>query len=318
VYQFRPFYNSDPPLLTEIWNAQPRQRGLAYPVTTSQLEDGILSKSYFDRQGIIVAERDGRAVGFVHAGFGPADDGSCIDTDFGVTCMIMVRPEEMETTLGAELLARSEAYLNERGAKVLYGGGIRPLNPFYLGYYGGSELPGTLCSDTWRQELYRAAGYVEVDRVLVMHCDLSKFRPPINRQQLLLKRSTQIAHQFDPNSSPWWSACTLGILEPVRFTLVDKLKPAQPYAQASFWTMEPLSCSWGARAAGMIDLEVDSTQRRRGLATCLLSESFRQIQLQGFSLVEVQVMHNNEPAIGLYRKLGFVEVDQGSVLRKQG
>ena len=318
MYQFRPFYNSDPPLLTEIWNAQPRLRGLAQPITTSQFEDGILSKSYFDRQGLIVATKEDRPVGFAHAGFGPADDGTSIDTEFGVTCMVVVRPEEQASNLGLELLAQSEAYLRNRGAKVLYGGGIRPLNPFYLGYYGGSELPGILCSDVWRQELFRAAGYVEADSVLVMHCDLSNFRPPINRQQLLLKRSTQIAHNLNPASSPWWTACTLGILEPVRFDLVDKLKAGISYGHASFWTMEPIAQSWGVRAAGMIDLEVDSTQRRRGMATCLLSESFRQIQLQGFSLVEAQVMHNNEPAIGLYRKLGFIEVDQGTVLRKQG
>jgi ribosomal protein S18 acetylase RimI-like enzyme len=318
VYQFRSFYNSDPPLLTEIWNAQPRQRGLAHPITTSQFEDGILSKSYFDRHGLIVALRDGHPVGFAHAGFGPSEDGTRLDTEFGVTCMLMVRPEEQETTLGAELLTHSETYLRERGAKVLYGGGIRPLNPFYLGYYGGSELPGILCSDVWRQELFRSANYAESDRVLILHCDLRSFRPPINRQQLLLKRSTQIAHQFDPASAPWWTACTLGILEPVRFDLVDKLKAGVSYGHACFWTMEPLAQSWGVRAAGMVDLEIDAAQRRRGLATCLLSESFRQIQLQGFSLVEAQVMQSNEPAIGLYRKLGFVEIDHGTVLRKQG
>jgi ribosomal protein S18 acetylase RimI-like enzyme len=317
VYQFRPFYNSDPPLLAEIWNAQPRQRGLAHPITTPQFEDGILSKSYFDRHGLIVATKDGQPVGFAHAGFGPDDSGNWLETEFGVTCMVMVRPEEQETTLGLELLTHSEAYLRDRGAKVLYGGGIRPLNPFYLGYYGGSELPGILCSDIWRQELFRAAGYVEADQVVIVHCDLSNFRPPINRQQLLLKRSTQITYDVNPASSPWWTACTLGILEPVRFDLVDKLKAGVVYGHASFWTMEPIAQSWGVRAAGMIDLEVDATQRRRGMATCLLSESFRQIQLQGFSLVEAQVMHNNEPALGLYRKLGFNEVDRGAVLRKQ-
>ena len=317
MYHFRPFRNSDPPRLAEIWNAQPRQRGLAHPIAVHQLEDGILSKSYFDRHGLIVVERGDKLIGFAHAGFGPSEDGMRIERDFGVTCMVMVRPEEQESSLGADLLHQSETYLRDRGAKVLYGGGIRPLNPYYLGYYGGSELPGILVSDAWRQQLFRDAGYVEADRVIVLHADLSQFRPPMNRQQLLLKRSTHITHHFDPASSPWWTACTLGVLEPVRFDLEDKIKNDGSHAHACFWTMDPLASTWGVRAAGLIELEVDPARRRHGLATCLLAESFRQIQLQGFSLVEAQVMQSNEPAIGLYNKLGFKEVDQGSVLRKQ-
>ena len=318
MYHFRPFRNSDPPLLAEVWNAQPRQRGLAHPIATHQLEDGILSKSYFDRHGLIVAEKEGKLIGFAHAGFGPTDDGSQIDRDFGVTCMVMVRPEEQSSSLGPDLLNQSETYLRSQGAKVLYGGGIRPLNPFYMGHYGGSELPGILASDKWRQDLFRNAGYAEADRVILFQADLSQFRPPMNRQQLLLKRSTHITHQFDPASSPWWTACTLGILEPVRFDLEDKVKNTGSHAHACFWTMEPLASTWGVRAAGLIELEVAPSQRRRGLATCLLAESFRQIQLQGFSLVEAQAMQSNAPAIALYNKLGFTEIDQGSVLRKEG
>ena len=69
-------------------------------------------------------------------------------------------------------------------------------------------------------------------------------------------------------------------------------------------------------SAGLIDLEVNPEYRRQGLATFLLGEAFRHLQCCGISLVEAQTMQNNEPAKGLYKKLGFQEIDQGVVFRK--
>ena len=43
----------------------------------------------------------------------------------------MTRADRPDVAAG--LLERCEEYLYQRGAKVLYGGSIRPLNPFYLG-----------------------------------------------------------------------------------------------------------------------------------------------------------------------------------------
>lgn len=284
-------------------------------MTPSMLEQAILCKPYFDRQGMIVAVRDQQLVGFVHAGFGPADKGAWIARDLGVTCMLMVRPEEAERPLAADLLAHSEEYLRRLGAKVLYAGGIYPLNPFYLGLAGGSELAGVLDSDASRQAFYRSQAYVEIDRVVVLHCDLGAFRPPANRQQLQLRRRVQVEIEFDPCTKSWWEACTLGGLERVRFQMVAG-EGGPPLATTTLWDMEPLASSWGVRASGLLDLEVDQAYRRQGLATLLLAETFRQLQLHGVSCVEAQAMAHNHAALALYRRLGFVEIDQGAVLRK--
>lgn len=315
MYHLRPFRNSDPPSLCRIWNRQRRQRGLAQPLTPSLLEIAAFSKPYFDPQGLIVAQREGQVVGFVHAGFGCSDDGSSLSTDFGVTSMLMVDPESAEPSLAPELLAASEDYLHARGAKVLYAGGIRPLDPYYLGFYGGSELPGVLESDAEHQELYRASGYDEIDRVVVMHCELGRFRAPINRQQMQLKRTVSCELEYDPPCLSWWENCTWGTHERVRFSLTDGTGNPPP-AAVTLWNIEPLASTWGLRVCGLIDLEVVSQRRRQGLATYLLGEAFRQVFVQGFTLIEAQTMQHNAPAIALYKKLGFVPIDHGSVLRK--
>jgi GNAT superfamily N-acetyltransferase len=316
VYQFRQFRNTDPPHIAEIWRSQPPQRGIMQPLTAAILEPLVLAKPYFDPAGLILAFLGEEAVGFVHAGFGPNDEESKISTEIGTTYQLMLRNDHREAELADELLARSEAYLRDRGAKVLYAGGIRPLNAFYLGLYGGSELPGVLIRD----EVFRSAcerrGYRDIDHVTILQLELSLYRPPVSRAQRQLSRTTVFQEEFCPALRSWWDACTTGAFERVRFAL-DRFAGESSPAEVWFWDVEPLSTSWGLPTAGMFDLHVSSNSRRAGLATYLLSEAFGRLRDRGIRMVEAQTMASNTPALELYRKLGFTPVDEGVVHRKE-
>jgi ribosomal protein S18 acetylase RimI-like enzyme len=230
--------------------------------------------------------------------------------------MVMVRPDYQHRGIGAELLARSEEYLTSRGAQVLYAGAIRPLNGFYLGLYGGSELPGVLESNVQPHGLFKSHGYREIDRCLVLHLDLARFRGIVDRQQMQIRRRSTVQLIPDPPAESWWEACTMGGAERMLFTLHSR-DGGPPLASAMCWTIQPLAAHWGVHAAGLVDLLVGANQRRQGLATFLISEAIRQLRERGISLLEVQTMIHNAPALGLYKKLGFEQVDQGIVYRKE-
>ncbi|MBL9124707.1 MAG: GNAT family N-acetyltransferase [Planctomycetaceae bacterium] len=315
MIEYRPFRNSDPPALAEIWRARAQERGLMQPMTAALFEDLVLSKPYFDNQGLIVALEDGLPVGFVHAGFGPNDDYSGLSTQLGVTCMLMVREPARGRGIGSTLLGHSEQYLRSRGAQVLYGGGIHPLDPFYLGLYGGSELPGVLGSDADAQRLYRASGYQEIDHCVILHKELAGFRPTVNRQQMLVRRQTSIRTTVNPRPETWWDACTFGGFDRVQFELLNT--QGRQVAQATVWSMEPMGTSWGFRAGGVIRVEVPDDCRRQGYATYLLNEVMRHQQQQGVAVLETQTMAQNTVALAMYARLGFHEVDRGTVFRKQ-
>lgn len=285
-------------------------------MSASLFERLVLSKPYFDNRGLILAVDDGRPVGFVHGGFGPNAEETALSTLCGVTCMVMVRPEYRRLGIGSELLARSEAYLTQCGAQVLYGGGIRPLNPFYLGLYGGSELPGVLDSDAEAQALYRSAGYVDIDHTVILQRDLRGFRPPVDRQMIQVRRQMVLRETIDPPTTTWWQACTFGDFDRTRFDLVARDSGAR-CATATVWSIEPLATSWGVRAVGLIDVEVNAAYRRQGLATFLISEVMRELSQGGVGLIEVQTMSHNLSALALYAKLGYREVDRGTVFRKE-
>jgi ribosomal protein S18 acetylase RimI-like enzyme len=316
VIRVRPFRNSDPPHLVEVWRSQPPQRGLAQSISVRVLEELVFAKPYFDRMGLHVAiTAEGHVVGFAHAGFGPKDDYSSLSTELGVVCLLLVVPDQPFEAVADPLLQASEEFLRTRGAKILYAGSVFPLNPFYLGLYGGSELPGVLESDARALSFYRSRGYQEIDRVAVMQRELPGFRPIVDRNQMQIRRGFQVEAVLDPPTRSWWESCTLGHTDRTRFQLLPR-GGKEPAARATFWHIEPLASSWGVHAVGLIEVETAPASRRQGLATFLVGESLRQMQAHGTTLVEAQTMERNSAALGLYRKLGFQVIDHGIVLRK--
>lgn len=317
MIEFRPFRNSDPPHLCAIWQSLPPQRTLMRPMSPELLDHLVLAKLYFDPQGLIVAVDGGRPIGFVHAGFGASDDYQHLSHEAGATCMIMVAADRQRQGIGRELLRRAEAYLRERGAKLIYGGAVHPLNAFYLGLYGGSELPGVLNSHAAAHALFRSADYTPADRVMVLQRELAAFRPPVERRQMQLRRGTNLQVIYDPPAANWWDACIYGAFNRMRYELAPKTG-GTPLGAATFWGIQPLSSSWGVQAAGLIDVQVNVAHQRQGVATYLLSESLKHLQREMVTLIETQTMQRNTSALGLYQKLGFELKDEGVVYRKNG
>ena len=56
-----------------------------------------------------------------------------------------------------------------------------------------------------------------------------------------------------------------------------------------------------------LGLMVEAGKRRRGIGTALVEEAVRWAQASGVTKLELHVFPHNEPAIALYRKLGFVD-----------
>jgi len=322
VIRYRPFINRDPPVLADIWRSQSDLRCALSPLTASALEETALAKPYFDRDGVLVAFDGERPVGFVHAGWGPNDDRANLDPGRGVIALLMVHGDYWESEVPRELLARGEAYLVERGAKEIQGPGGAWSNPFYLGLIGGSESLGVFDGEPRLRALFASAGYRAAGRFAALHLDLRSFRPAVSRQQMQLRRRAKIEAVIEPPAANWWEAClwpgTAGRFDsfpPTRYELT--LRPGEPpVCSVVFWALEGCSQRWGTRAAGLIDLQTSLTLRRQGAATCLVSEAIRQLQSEGFSLIEAQVSLDNSVSLQLFRRLGFVESEQGTEFRK--
>ncbi len=285
-------------------------------VSADVFEQFVLAKPYFDPKGLILAWDDSRPVGFVHAGFGPGEHGGTISTDLGVVCVLIVRPDCQRDEVATGLLQAVEAYLAERGATIVYGGGLRPLNPFYTGLYGGSELPGVLQSDESAQSVFREQGYQEVDRVLIFRGDLRRFQAPIDRKQLVLRRKMLVRTEAAPGFRTWWEACTMGDFDLTRFEIAPR-GGGPSVGHVTMRSMDPLGAPEPTRAAGIVEMFVEPAHRRQGYTKFMLTEAFRYLVRQDIHVVEAQTIEHNLASVRLFENMGFEVIDRGVVFRKE-
>lgn len=285
------------------------------PMTPLLWENIVLAKPYFDRAGLIVACDGARPIGFVHAGFGSNDDHSALDTSSGTICQLLTLPHPHQPTTALELLAAGEDYLRKRGAKSLHAGCAYPFNPFYVGLYGSSDVPGVLASDLFARELFSAGGYAEGSQRVLLHCRLKDFKPIVNRQMLDVKRKFQATHFGEVLPDNWWDNCVWSNAIWQRFQLAAR-ESLEPVISVTFWEILPLAQSWGVRAVGLVSIDDTPEARDAGLTLYLLSESLRMLAEDHVAQFEAQCAAEDASLLALFKQLGLTEYDRGSLLRK--
>lgn len=308
------FRNDDPPRIADAWRGADLGPAALQPMTSAALEAAVFSKPYFDRHGLLVARDGDRIVGFAHAAFGPDADRAALDTAIGTTLLVVVPPHEHRREIEDELLARSEAHLRQRGAATILGGGTPDLGGYYLGLYGGSDLPGILDSSPAMQEVFRRAGYTEAARIAVLRRPLAGFRPPVNRLQVAIRRATTLRVIDEPARRTWWEAATTTGIALRRYELRGEAEVL--LGSAAFWDVEPLARSWGLAMTGLLRIDIEGERRRQGLASYLVAEALHDLAAEGTSVVETHVVNDNPAAFHLFSKLGFQPTDHGTVFQR--
>jgi ribosomal protein S18 acetylase RimI-like enzyme len=318
VTRFRSFRNSDPPFLAALWNLTVPSSGCVRPVRVHELDSHAFGTALFDAAGLIVAEIDRRIVGFVHAGFGPdlpVESAQPFDVshEIGIISMLCVEPRLDDPELLAGLIDAAARYLRSRGAKVLYAGGLFPLNPFYWGIYGGSEGAGVLAGHDAFHSILRASGYEPVSTTVLLEADLT-VPEPRDPRTALIRRQTQIEVVDDALPSHWWQNLALGDFELMTARLLLK-DDGTLVARAQAWDMGWFGREDERTRIGLINLEVELQHRRKGYGRFLVSEIFRRARENMIAVVAVATSSSNQPALALYASLGFQPIDESTLYR---
>jgi ribosomal protein S18 acetylase RimI-like enzyme len=316
VVAYRTFRNTDPPGLLDVWNQALKGRGAAPLTHSSLLEQHVFAKPYFDPAGLVIALDDGgRAVGFVHGGFGPNENDSGLSPATGVVAMIAVAPPHQRQGVGSELLRRCEDYLHGRGARALHAGSSTLRNPFYQGLYGGSESPGVLASDASAVAFLTRHGFRPGTGYPVLQRRLAGAANVVDGRFAALRRRFELRVAPRRGTAGWWREAVLGPLELIDFHLEEKVT-GQEVARASVWDMEGFSRCWNEPTLGLVEVEVRPELRRQGVAKFLLAQLFRYVQDQYFTLIEAQVRETDETTARLFRSVGFAQVDTARAYEK--
>lgn len=314
VVEYRTFRNSDPPAILAVWQASRGPRAMADVASCDTLESLLFSKPYFDREGLILAQVEGQIVGFAHAGFGADDAKSALEYSLGAVYMLLVRPEFRRQGIGGSLLRLAQAYLIDHGARMQYFGGMFPLNAFYLGLYGGSELPGLLESDTELRRFAQNRGYEAIDECHVYQRSLDELPRVSDTRIHLLRRTVEVQAEPWPLPDTWWDACVLGNIPTLRYEMLERDSHTR-VGRALVWEMECFGRAWGGSTVGIVDFEIELAYRRRGYGKLLLLTMLKHLREQQIDRVEIQTMDRNSAARGLYESLGFERIDVGHAHR---
>ena len=227
----------------------------------------------------------------------------------------MLRSDHRNDPLADELLAQSEDYLRERGAKVIYAGGIRPLNAFYLGLYGGSELPGMLAGDTSFQRRLPRNGLPR---------NRPRAYPAARSGRLPAAGHAQPAPAAPRNGLPGNSVAA------VRSRGGKPARPAPSSGFASCSLAQAAASRWPMFGSGISSRSPLPGARRPpacSIWTCrrtsdakasprFCSAKLRTAPQPRHPARRSQTMQQNAPALAIYNKLGFKQVDEGVVYRK--
>jgi ribosomal protein S18 acetylase RimI-like enzyme len=315
VITYRPFRNTDPPLIVELWNAAFNGQRVIPIQSPILLEYFIFAKPYFDPRGLLLAEEGGKLVGMVHVGFAPSADRRSLDRTTGVIALLGVAPSYRGKGLGRHLLGLGEEYLRQHGATAALAGCMAPDNPFLFGLYGGCNSAGLMSGEEAARPFFERRGYA-VGR----SCGV--FRRSLARLQLFEDpRFEEIRQRYDIIAAPhrqagWWRECVLGPVETVEYRLQDKQSAEVP-ARTVLWDMDTFTMHWGLSCVGMIEFTVEPAHRRRGLAKYLMENVFRHLRSRSFHLFEAQADLNCQAALGLLGLFEFQQVEAGHCLRKQ-
>jgi ribosomal protein S18 acetylase RimI-like enzyme len=320
VIRYRPFRNTDPPALAGLWNRGLPSLGVAVPLGAHEFDAMVVDKPTFDPAGLIVAEDEGgRAVGFVHAGFGPAGSGErprAEDRELGSIVMLVVDPERDDEALERGLMDAAEAYLRGRGAAVIYAGGQAPVNPFYWGIYGGSECAGILSSHVPFHRAAQRSGYEPVANTVLLQADLAQPEPR-DPKGVVLRRQTRLEVLDDAITDGWWESASLGPFRPTLYRLLAR-DGDRELARASTWEMAGFGRIDGRVHLGLHGVEVAPDARRQGYGRHLVGEVMRKARSQWNEVIDVQTRATNIPALALYESLGFIRVETATLYRKPG
>ena len=219
-----------------------------------------------------------------------------------------------------ELLAAAEDYLRRQGAKeaFIYNAAGQPgdgTGPFYLGLYGSASLLGVMRSDAESLAFYQEAGYEVTGERIVLQRSLVGFRPPVDRDQVRLRKTLESKTRYDPATKNWWEAITTDCFERICSDVMPKTG-GEPIASAIAWHMHPLCSSWGVRAAGFESFHASPEAWQDGTAMLLIGDAMKALLNEGATLCEFVVDALDTPAARVLTCLGFAEIDRGVTLRK--
>jgi hypothetical protein len=296
----------------QIWNRHYQACRAPVEVMHGVFDVCVLSKPFFRADEFLIYEDGGDPVGFLHLGYGGSADGKDRDIHQPLICALCVEPHPQEDLIADALLAVGLERLKQSGPSKAIAIGSPTRYSFYLGMAPGDGLMGVVARDSRLQRWLAKRSFEPVRPTECWEVDLAHFRPPMDRSQFSLRRSTSVVRVLDEQHSTWWDAVVLGHTEQIRFELLSR-GDSSIRDSAQFWFIDTSFAGIASNTARLWIRDFPQDSEGRDRMTYLLAEAFRQLESERFTTIRAIATPDEAGSVAIFQRLGFRSVEPGMI-----
>lgn len=286
----------------------------------------MLSKLYFKPEHLLLAlDENDLAIGFVH--FGEGMPGTRWGTDihpdheerssFGLIHALCVAPHADEDRIAYQLIAHAVGSMRQRGLPRCLAVGSLDASIFYLGISEGDNLMGVLDTDARMNKWLEHCGFRGVAQTECWDLSLDAFRPPVDRQQISIRRTCSISRILEESHPSWWVSTVLGHCDQSRFHLIAHA-PDRAEMEILYWSPDATIRGVDSTTARLSLPQMASDETNRERMVCLIAESARQLQQERKRIIRIITHREDAPMHALFHRLGFRLVRSGRSMELAG
>jgi hypothetical protein len=302
--------------LAKLWNAHHQLAGIPSQFTESEWEYSVLGKLIFDPAGLLIAEDDTGALGFVHA---VALETECDSSDSrceGLINSLCLSEHPDQDEIARQLINAAEKYLESRNVKRVLSTSSPDRFAFYLGVGDAAGVIGVASRDVRLQKWLEQSGYVGGAIIGSWQLQLSNFRTPMDRTQIAIRRQGKIDIMSNPSTDKsWWLATVLGHGELFAFKLVMRDANALE-KRVDFWQPEFASLNTSGAFMQLIMPKI-ADQASLDYYSFLIAEALRHFQQGRISRVRTAIYSDDAFGNKLLERLNFRKDLQGTLYEKR-
>ncbi|MBN1257518.1 MAG: GNAT family N-acetyltransferase [Planctomycetes bacterium] len=306
------FWKSELGDITKLYNNALRGIHGFFPITRRFFRRRILESRFFQPELFLLARADDRIVGMAHA----AILGEPCYEQGGVVEMLAVHQDFRKQGIGGHLLDEVMLRFKSRMVPLIDGGGSFPFSPFYATLLGGSERSGPEVNNLAALALFESRGFFRSRESLIMVADLQTDAGETEEPSKAKQDNLEMRIIPRTPDATWLDYVFRGW----RLNNSVLLKPGDKkiYSRAIFALMPGLSQQNGKKTYAIFGVNTPPELRGKGWATIHLQRLKQHLRLQGAEALELHVYSDNVPAVRLYQKTGFKEIQRTIMMRKSG
>jgi ribosomal protein S18 acetylase RimI-like enzyme len=290
--------------IARLWNNNAAGRHAFFPWTGAHLQKLLLANG--KPIGTIIAARDGDTLlGFSHVNL-VVEEGYPV---VGSVDAALVDSAYRRKGAGGALLHAALAVLRDCRPKPQFADalGAWPFGYVYNTLADGSERSGVFLDNTPLYRLFRRAEFLPVRRSNVMRAELAgaAARPGPPESGFHVGKRCRLT---------WLDRVFRG-RELWDFDLVRA--DGQVLSRAIFGFMENESRHEGRAVFSLFGVNTPRDFQNKGFASINLSNLMAHLRSLGGEALEIHVYADNEPALALYRRLGFRELAETMMMHKR-